>query len=490
MTNAPPSVIVTLPARTAADARREIEEAAIDRADGAEIRVDRWSPAERAGALGLFPSPLPLWATYRSTAEGGEGFDEPAVRAHELAALAELPFARIDLELERDLPLQAELARVLHRPGAPGLVVSRHLPHGTSAEALRATTAADVPAGALRKVVFEAGVAELVTQFWSELPRPADGPFVIHSTGASAELLRALGRSLGMASVFASPGSDRVRAPVQAGQIPVDLLADYFHHEPPGPLFALVGHPLRHSRSPALHARWMKRADLSGLYLRLEIAQAHDLAATLVRLPGLGFRGLNVTLPLKIPALALATEASPAAERAGCANTLTFTGEEIQAENTDVPAFDRRLGELRRHDSVAADRVTVLGAGGAARAALTVVSGQGLEAEVLARDPAAAGALAREFGAELRRPETRRPAQLLVHATPAGSEEMPGLDVPLRPLLGPGTYVVDYVVAPHHRFLEQEARARGGRYEDGGRLLEYQAAESFAIWWGRPPPES
>jgi shikimate dehydrogenase len=290
-----------------------------------------------------------------------------------------------------------------------------------------------------------------------------------------------------MALTFASPGSSRPGVPVQAAQLPVDRLAWFLGADRPGPLYAVVGRPVRESRSPEIHHHWMRAAGLRGLYLRLELGSAQELADCLPVLANLGFRGLNITHPLKVVALGLATSASATAERAGCANTLTLGGSEIAGENTDVPAFDRRIAEIQRRRKQAFDRVTILGAGGAARAVSAVVAELGLDGEILARDPVAAGRLAREFGLEVREPDSPRSAQLLVNATPAGSVESPSLDVPIQGLIAESTHLLDYVVLPHHRFLEQEARARGASYEDGQRLLEYQAAESFALWWGRAP---
>jgi shikimate dehydrogenase len=142
--------------------------------------------------------------------------------------------------------------------------------------------------------------------------------------------------------------------------------------------------------------------------------------------------------------------------------------------------------ELRDEAKVDPDRVTVVGAGGAARAALTALEALGLSAEVVARDPVRASALAAEFGAEVRDPTVGSPASLFIHATPAGRRECPELGIPLLRLVGRDSYILDFVHAPLHRFLEERAARHGARYEDGRALLAYQAAESFALWWGVP----
>ncbi|EQD78575.1 shikimate 5-dehydrogenase [mine drainage metagenome] len=146
----------------------------------------------------------------------------------------------------------------------------------------------------------------------------------------------------------------------------------------------------------------------------------------------------------------------------------------------------RRLKELRESVAWTDDRLLVIGTGGAARATLVAASELHASAEILGRSAGHVARVAREFGAEVSR-SSSAPASLIVHATPAGRSDVPALDIPWAGRCGPGTYVLDFVYRPDRPFLRDMTIQRGGTYEDGGRLLVYQAAESFGAFWDARP---
>lgn len=486
---ASPLLIVTCPGRTISALRAEIQEASAAGADVAEIRLDRLPPGERDQLSALFPPPLPLLATVRSTAEGGEGPDESSDRARHLQVCYRLGFQFLDLEVARDSALVEEWGAATGPK--PGLFLSAHLPGNTSTENIRRRLETSRPPGAVVKLVLPCTFNRL----WEDLLpglQPLDGyaPYVLHTTGPTGPLLRAWAGRLGMFAVFSSLperfGTDRT-GPVEPAQIPVDRLRSVAAGGWHGPLFAVVGKPVSHSRSPAVHSLWLRAESRPALFVALEFSDAQDFAESVGPLADGGFRGLNVTHPWKQVALGLASRAGPAAEAAGCANTLTFDHEEVSAENTDVAAVRRRLRELRDAGTWDDSPVTLLGAGGAARAVLSALATVGASAVVVARHPEAAEALAREFGASVPPAGSLRPTRLVVHATPAGREGEDVLALPWESVLGPETHVLDFVYAPANPFLRVAARSKGATYEDGSRLLVYQAAESYAIWWGSPP---
>ena len=185
----------------------------------------------------------------------------------------------------------------------------------------------------------------------------------------------------------------------------------------------------------------------------------------------------------------MASRAGPAAEAAGCANTLTFEPDTISAENTDVAAVRRRLSELKATERWDGSPVVVLGGGGSARAALAAVSSLDSTSIVLARRREVADGLAREYGGLSGVGTSLLPASLVIHATPAGREDCPTLELPWMSVVGPGTHVLDFVYQPVHPILRTRAATKGASYEDGSRLLVYQAAESYATWWGAAPSE-
>jgi shikimate dehydrogenase/3-dehydroquinate dehydratase type I len=484
----PPEIIVTLPAHRLDEAVVQMREAREDGADLAELRVDLLPAEEQDALASLFPAPLPLVATYRSRREGGEGAEEAGPRQVQLARLAALPFAYVDFEAGRDLPLSRELASLLARPGAPRMIISSHLPTGSSPARLRRALLEHADPRHVTKVIVPAELTTLLHDLLPVLPVPFPSPTVVHTTGSSGGLLRAWAARFGMSHVYAAPGRARGRTAVEPSQIECDRLRRFFRGKGEPLLFALVGHPVHHSRSPEIHERWMEALGCRGLYLLVDAAQPAELVAAVPVLASQGFRGINVTHPLKRAALETASVVRPAAERAGCANLLTFRGDEVEAENTDVTAVLRRLRELRTKRANGSGRVTVIGAGGAARAALVALEVLGEPVEVVARDPTAAGALAREFGAQVRDATTGPTSDLVIHATPAGRAEVPSLEIDLDRLVGSGSYVLDFVYEPHHRFLAEWCARHGADYEDGRTLLVYQAAECFEDWWGTPVP--
>jgi shikimate dehydrogenase len=483
MTPARPRIVVTLPARTIDQATVEIAAAREAGGDAAELRFDRLPPAEREQLDRLFPSPLPLVATFRSRQEGGEGDDDPSVRRPVLLGLASRPFRWIDLELARDLALLSDLPPVERL----GRIFSCHVEDGqTSAwsDRLGQLEAVD----GVGKLVVRASVGDALASLAPQAARVGED-VVIHTTGPSGPLLRAWSRRFGFPLVYAAPSSSGRTAALEPSQIGVERLRPFLDADEPGPLFAVLGRPVSHSKSPAIHAAWMQEDGAPGLYLALEIADDREFLDALAPLAEGGFRGVNVTHPFKTVAAEAATELGPGARACGVANCLSFRGGEVTAENTDLLAVLRRLDELRRAGSWDGRSIAVVGAGGAARATLAAARELGASATVFARRAEAARRLAEEFAARSDPAARTEPGTLVVHATDVGRSAASSLDLPLAPLLGPRTHVLDWVYAPEAPVVREAAERASATYEDGWRLLVYQAAASYETWWGHPPSE-
>jgi|HubBroStandDraft_1064217.scaffolds.fasta_scaffold28281_2 shikimate dehydrogenase len=486
MTGRLPLIVVTLPGRTVADVLRQAETARAAGGDLAEVRLDLWTPEDRASLRGLFPAPLPLVATLRSRAEGGGGPDAPAERATELIAAAACPFRWLDLEADRDGALLGHLPPTT----SLGRILSTHLPAGAGASALAERIREGSEAGSIRKVVTPATVGILLKEILPLLSRDAGNSCVVLTTGPSGGLLRAWSARLGFPLVYASLPSPRGPSDpdlIEPSQIPVDRLRPFFEGGTDAPIFAVVGHPVAHSLSPYLHSRWMRSHHRSGLYLSLDIATESEFVESLSPLADDGFRGLNVTHPWKNAALEAATRVGPGALRCGVANCLTFRDGEVEGENTDLAAVLRRLEEYRQSLGWDGRELAVVGAGGAAAATLAAAAELGVEAYVLARDGGHAEAIAHRFGARSLRSADARPFSLVVHATPVGRDDAGPLQAPVEHLVRPGTLLLDWVYSPADAVVRESTERAGGTYEDGWRLLVYQAAASFALWWGDEP---
>jgi shikimate dehydrogenase/3-dehydroquinate dehydratase type I len=493
MTDHLPVLIVSLPARSVTEACSEIGQARRGGADAAEVRFDRWPNSERAKIAQLFPTELPLLATLRSRAEGGAGPDDTEERQRVLADLAQHPFAFLDRELARDSLELPTAPNPSSRAVAPTVIVSQHMPVPPAPHELRELLRRPPVRGQILKVVFPASLALFFRQIVPELPPAGELPYVVHTTGASGPLLRAWARRFGFPIVFAALPDSTDRSfppvPVEAAQIPVDRLRRYFDAPDPSPLFAVVGHPIDHSSSPAIHSRWMREAGHPGLYLALDVASEEEFVAVLPSLAEAGLVGLNVTHPFKSIARNVADHVGRSAESSGCANVLTLRRGEVEAENTDVAAVVRRLEELRSAGLWNGNELTILGAGGAARATLVASQSLGASARITSRDEQKATALAREFGVSMATAAGEWGSGLVVNATPVGRRGEGRPDKRWESFLRPGGYLLDFVYSPDNSYLADAAkRARAG-YEDGWRLLVYQAAASYALWWPDGPSE-
>ncbi len=259
------------------------------------------------------------------------------------------------------------------------------------------------------------------------------------------------------------------------------------------PLAGVIGWPVGHSRSPALHRHWLSRYSIRGHYVPLAVAP-EDLADVLAALPRMGFRGANVTLPHKETALALATEASDRARAIGAANTLVFLPDGgFLADNTDGVGFLSNLRQAQPRWTAATGPALVLGAGGAARAVLAALLDDGApEIRLANRTQARAQALADAFGPKIRivpwkaAGETMRGAATIVNTTSLGMAGQAPLDLGFD-AADPDALVTDIVYQPLVTpFLARAAEA-GLATVDGLGMLLHQAVPGFEAWFGRRP---
>jgi shikimate dehydrogenase len=245
-------------------------------------------------------------------------------------------------------------------------------------------------------------------------------------------------------------------------------------------LTGVAGWPVAHSRSPAMHNAAFDALGLDNwLYTRLPLP-APLFGETVHALPRSGYRGINVTIPHKEAALAVADSASPAAEAIGAANTLIFGDDGIAADNTDAQGFLDALGE-----PLAGRTVLVLGAGGAARAVIWAAREAGAaDVFVWNRTTERARLVAADFGVTA--VDTAHSVDVVVNTTAVGLggslEDLPLADA------GDPEIVVDLVYGPADPPVTAWANARGARVTDGLEVLVRQGALSFVRWTGQHAP--
>jgi shikimate dehydrogenase len=245
-------------------------------------------------------------------------------------------------------------------------------------------------------------------------------------------------------------------------------------------LTGVLGHPVEHSRSPAMHNAAFEALGLDWRYVKLPVAP--DVFEEAVRaLPESGYRGANVTIPHKEAALALGDDASDAARAIGAANTLTFADGSIHADNTDAAGLLAALpGEPRGLAAL------ILGAGGAGRAAAWALRDAGADVSVWNRTPKRAASLAADLG--VASVEAPVGAELVVNATSVGLQ--PGDPLEELPVawIDPPRVAVELVYGDHETPFAAWAQSVGAELVDGLEVLVRQGALSFESWTGHEAP--
>ncbi len=252
------------------------------------------------------------------------------------------------------------------------------------------------------------------------------------------------------------------------------------------PRLAVLGHPVGHSRSPAIHNAALAALGMGGEWSYEAIDVTPDAFEPRVRaMPAEGFAGANVTVPHKGAALALADELSETAREIGAANTLVFASGEIRAENTDAGGLLNALPA-----SPAGKRALVLGAGGAARAVVWALLREGAEVAVWNRTELRSRNLCAELGGTPASNPDQAAYELIVNSTAVGlGGEDPFVELPLDPArFAPGQTVVDMVYGQGSTSLLRAAVAAGSGTVDGLEILIQQGALSLETWTGCKPP--
>ena len=263
-------------------------------------------------------------------------------------------------------------------------------------------------------------------------------------------------------------------------------------------VFAVLGHPVAHTLSPAMHRAAFEALGLNAVYTAFDVPPER-LGPALDGLQALGFGGANLTVPLKEIACRLLPRLDESARLLGAVNTVRFGDDGPTGYNTDGEGFLRAVEEAFGAPP-AGKKLFVLGTGGAGRAVALACAGAGVSRFVLAdRDPARARRLAMELETQFLASESRavetpgeivgaaREADLVVQATPAGMKADD--DSPLPPeAFRAGQWAFDLVyMYPETAFL-RAAREGGAKAANGLGMLLHQGAKAFELWTGVTPP--
>lgn len=320
--------------------------------------------------------------------------------------------------------------------------------------------------------------------------RACTKPAIGIGMGEYGEFTRILAPVFGGVLTFGSIRAGKESAP---GQLTAHELKHLYRVDtltPDTPVYGVVGDPVAHSMSPAIHNAALQACGLPGVYLRFRTDDLPGFLRDVVE--PLGVKGLSVTLPHKEDALAVCESIDAPADRIGAVNTLTRTPTGWHGCNTDCHAACQAIeaATTRAGFSMTGARALILGAGGTARALAYGLREAGCALTLANRTLAKAESLAREMGGEVvpLADAASQPYEILANTTRVGMHP----DGDATPLPGAsfraGTVVFDAVYNPRKTRFLQEARAAGAEIADGVEMFVGQAMEQFRRWTGQDAP--
>jgi 3-dehydroquinate dehydratase/shikimate dehydrogenase len=463
---------VTVTAPTMADLVRQRDAAStlIAGADLIELRLDSVRDPDVAAALAHRRNPVVI--TCRPTWEGGAFAGAEEERRRLLAEALTAGAEYVDIEA------QAGFDDLVRSTDGRRIVLSWHDFDGVPAdlgERLRAMKATG--AEVVKAAVATTRLADCVTLLDVSRTLGRDGAIVI-GMGEHGIVTRVLPARFGSRWAYAG-------ALAGVGQLTPATLVDEFHFREIGrdtALYGIVGRPVAHSASPAMHNAAFRSTGIDAVYLPLPALDIDDFVAFA---RAFDVKGASVTIPYKVAIFARVDEPSALARQIGAINAVRIEDELWRGDNTDMHGF---LEPLRHRLPLTGTRAALLGAGGAARGVAIGLASSGARVTVHARNRQRASEVAALVSGSIGTwPPERGSWDLLVNCTPVGMH--PNVDeTPLdHRQLAPGT-VYDLVYNPPTTRLLTEAARAGCTTIGGLEMLVGQARQAFEWWTGVRPP--
>ena len=257
----------------------------------------------------------------------------------------------------------------------------------------------------------------------------------------------------------------------------------------------VIGHPIKHSKSPLIHGHWIEQHNLQGTYEAIDIAP-ENLKDDVQQLIDQGYAGFNVTIPHKETIMELCDEIVGNAKTCGAVNTVVIDGGKIIGHNTDAFGFIANIKQAHPDFDFTSGPAVVLGAGGAARAVVAGLIDEGVpEVIITNRTRARAEKIAEDMNAYTDRisvkdwgdrSEILEGANLLVNSSSLGMDGQPALEIDLEKLSA-DALVTDIVYAPLQTDLLKAAAENGNKTVTGIGMLLHQARPAFKEWFGVMP---
>jgi 3-dehydroquinate dehydratase / shikimate dehydrogenase len=302
--------------------------------------------------------------------------------------------------------------------------------------------------------------------------------------GEQGIISRVLGVRAGSLFTFASASVGQETAPGQATAQELRNVYRIDQVDVATKVYGVVGDPIAHSLSPAIMNAAFRRENVNGVYLALHAKTLKDLLTCVKEIP---IHGISVTMPYKEAILPHLDNTDSHTTKVGACNTVVRAQDgKLYGFNTDTAGVVRPLE--RRLSTIEGARILVIGAGGAARAAVFGLKERGAEVYILNRSAAHAKKLAHQARARImKRPDLKKMAfDVIINATPVGMGNT--RETPLQDKEINARYVFDMVYDPAETRLLKLAKERGAQVISGVEMFVHQAARQFEIWTGKPAP--
>ncbi len=486
-------------------AKRDIATVAEAGADMVELRIDRFHDVTGIDTL-LRAALVPCIVTCRATWEGGDAemADDERVQLLESATAFTTPYVDVELETIRRVP-------DVHVRVPKSLIVSAHDFHGRPQRLHNLVVAMNEAGGSVNKLVWMArSVRDNLEAF--EILQNRQKPTIALCMGEAGLISRVLAKKFGAFLTFASLREESTTAP---GQVTIHDMKRLYRWEALNAktkVYGVVGSPIMHSMSPAIHNGAFEMVGHDGVYLPMLVNPGYEsfkaFMESFLAFAPLDLSGLSVTIPHKENALRYLKEngadVEPLAEQIGAVNTIIIEREDsalprLRGTNTDYAAIlDTITSALNiQREDLAGKRVAVIGAGGAGRTAVAALAAQGATVVVYNRTKERADELAQEFDGRTGKVVSARLEKLcdscceiFINTTSLGMH--PNIDASAFgdriPKFSANTLVFDTVYNPMETKLLKQAKAAGAITVGGVEMFLRQAVRQFEAWTNQPAP--
>jgi 3-dehydroquinate dehydratase / shikimate dehydrogenase len=421
-------------------------------------------------------------ATCRRVANGGKFHGSMASQLEVLSKAAAAGCQMIDIDLQT--ASQCKPGQLQKLRGRAAMILSFHDFRGTKKLGETLEKMLPIPADFYKIASTATTLSDNLTMI-KFLSRESDKhSMVCMSMGEQGFISRVLGVRAGSVFTFASAIAGEETAP---GQVTAQELRNMYRIEQVDPatrVYGVAGDPVAHSLSPAIMNAAFRRENVNAVYLALHAKTIKDLITCVREIP---IHGLSVTMPYKQAILPYLDNTDTHTTKVGACNTVVRAQDgKLYGFNTDTAGVVRPLE--RRLSTLDGARILVLGAGGAARAAVFGLKERGAEVYILNRSAAPAQKLARQARARsIKRADMKKLAfDVIINATPVGMGN--SHETPLQEKEINARYVFDMIYDPGETRFLKLARERGAQVIPGIEMFVQQAARQFEIWTGKPAP--